>query len=189
MKIVVVVALCLMWNFIYSQRESDSIKIFTTRCFTKLSKDSTSLDIKITIVNNSNIDYFYPKAFEQNINGKSLYQSYKYSGYRYKDWPLSFDVSSQEYNSYDTLIAIKPNDTLIVAFNDLLLTLKEQKFIIQDYITPTANAIKSTKGGEKYLDRYVRGIKVIEYTLTHRKDKITENALIKNYIILPGKKR
>lgn len=175
---------CTLTYSLNAQHQSDGVKVYNTYCLTKLSNDSISLELNIMIVNADSIEYFYPKAFEQKIAGKSLYETYRLLKYhRVQD--LTLDVGTVGYNSYDTLVAIKPSDTLVIKYTNIPLYTKPQKIVIDNYIFLSKQAIKSTAGGAKYLDRYVPGVKIIEYNLTYAKGKISDALVIRNYLNPP----
>lgn len=186
MKTIISLITCCFFTYgLQAQSRSDGIKVHNTYCVTKLSNDSLVLDLAISIINNDSINYYYPKAIEQQLKREAVCYSYKLIRYPHPVLQFHFDVSTKGYNSYDTLLTIRPADTLVVKYSNILLPLKSQKVEVFNYLLPNEQAIKSTIGGAKYLDRYVPGVKVIEYNLIYTKGKINDVITVKNYLSPP----
>lgn len=176
---------CTLTCCLYGQTKSDGIKVYNTYCITKLSNDSLALDLIISVINNDSVSFYYPKAIEQQLNEEAVCYSYKFIRYLHPVLQFHFDVSTKGYNSYDTLLTIRPADTLVIKYSNILLSLKSQKIEIFNYISPSKQAIKLTAGGAKYLDRYMPGVKVIEYDFSYKKGKISDTITVKNYLSPP----
>lgn len=167
--------------------QDGGIKVYSTKCLTKISSDSLSLDIKITIANNSTVNYYYPKAFEQQLNGHNLYRSFRFVRFLHPVENITLDVSSMGYNSYDSVLVIKPSDTLVLIYENILVSVKKLEVVLDNYVFSTRNAIKATSAGVKYLDRYESGVKIIQYRLDYKKEKVKDSVVIRSYLNLPNK--
>lgn len=168
--------------------QDGGIKVYSKKCLTKISNDSISLDFTITIVNNSTVNYYYPKAFEQQQNGHNLYRSFRFASFLHPIENITLDVSSMGYNSYDSLLVIKPSDTLVLMYENILVSAKKQQIVLDTYVFSASNAIKSTSAGVKYLDRYESGVKIIQYRLDYKTEKAKDSVVIRNYLHSPNKK-
>lgn len=165
--------------FIEVQSQECGIKVLKEYQFQKSKGDSLTLNISLYIINCEAISYYYPKAIEQNRNDNTLSHSFKFLKY-HASQDLSFDVASAGYNSYDTCIIISPNDTLILKYSDIPISAAKQEILISGYIFSDLSAIKEI-GMWKYLDRFKRGTKKMEYKFSYQKNCSKDFIKIANY--------
>lgn len=180
MKTITLLILCmLIGQLLWSQEKA--VQVSTNYSVAKISKDSSRLDIRTVIVNNDSITYYYPKAAQQGQDGKTLYHSFLFLPYHQRQ-DLTFDVGTIGFNDYDTLIPIPVSDSLIIEYRDIMLETKPVKIQARHYLTPKKEAMKKLDERVTYLDRYVRGVKVIELDLDYSGKKIRQKTSIRNAI-------
>lgn len=146
----------------------------------KLSDTSRTISVSVIIVNDDVVDWFYPKTTSQVLNGHTISYSYKNLSYHRPISELSYDVASHDYNHYDSLISIRPSDTLIVEYNNVLMLNQNKGIIITGFLTPDRSAEKRNKGGMKYFDRSYKSVKIIEYKMEYKKGKMSDAIEVRN---------
>ncbi len=180
MKMKIFAIVCILFCQLRAWSQQKDRWAYSDYSVTQISKDSSFLNIRIVIINSDSIEYYYPKAFEQEKNGRHLYCSLENSKYR-QHQNLSFDVGAWGVNSYDTLIAIPPSDSLIIEYKGIKLK-GPMKIEAQHYISPSKDAIKQVNDRIKYFNPYLRGVKIIEFELAYSGKKIRQKTTTRNAI-------
>ena len=160
---------------LYAQPSGNkSVRVFCGYSTLKLSDTSRLMDIKVIIVNNDSVVYYYPKAYDQKIMGNTLTASYKRVPYQYARYDLSFDVVTNEVNnSYDSLITLKPLDTLVVQYNDVYISARNKNLVIDQYIAPDKR-VETSEGGARRFNWHLKNVQVIEYRMEYVKGKLED---------------
>lgn len=174
MKTISIFILVLTFSSQNFAQNREELKFLLTEESQILTGDSViKYAIRLVLINQGDVNYYYGKSLNQSIENNNIRNKFNYSLKYNKERFLSFDISSTSgRNTFDTLIAIKPGDTLVISYVNINLPKRSNVVcVINELFTLDSLSNSISKNGVKYFDKFGCAVNKLNITLEKKKNR------------------